>query len=79
LYCPGFGGCSLERILSRSFLGLASLLLRALCLAPRLAELPLRLSQLMLEALQLALHTSHLTFDRFDPVDRSILCIGHHG
>jgi hypothetical protein len=33
----------------------------------------------MLEALQLALDTSHLTLNSFDPVDRSILCIGHHG
>jgi hypothetical protein len=64
--------------LSRSFLGLASLLLRALRLAPRLAELPLRLPKLMLEALQLALDTSHLTFDSFDSVDRSILRVGHH-
>ena len=76
--CLGFGGCSLERILSRSFLGLASLFLRALRLAPRLAELPLRLAKLMLEALQFALDTSHLTLDSFDSVDRSILCVGHH-
>jgi hypothetical protein len=74
----GFGGGSLERILSRSFLGLASLLLRALRLAPRLAELPLRLPELVLEPLQLSLDTSHLTFDGFDSVDRSILCVGHH-
>jgi hypothetical protein len=65
--------------LSRSFVGLASLLLRALRLAPRLAQLPLRLPKLLLEALQLALDTSHLTFDSFDPVDRSILCVGHRG
>jgi hypothetical protein len=75
----GFGGGGLERILSRSSFGLASLLLRALRLAPRLAELPLRLSKLALEALQLALDTLHLTLDSFDPVDRSILRIGHHG
>jgi hypothetical protein len=31
----------------------------------------------MLEALQLALDTSHLTFNSFDPVDRGILRIGH--
>jgi hypothetical protein len=62
--------------LSRSFFGLASLLLRALRLAPRLAELPLRLPKLMLEALQLTLDTPHLTLDRFDAVDRSILRIG---
>jgi hypothetical protein len=41
-----------------------------------LAELPLCLPKLILEALQLALDTSHLTFDSFDPVDRSILRIG---
>jgi hypothetical protein len=74
----GFGGCSLERLLPRPFLGLTSLLLRALRLAPRLAELPLRLPKFMLEALQLALDTSHLTLDRFDAVDRSILRIGRH-
>jgi hypothetical protein len=74
----GFGGCSLERILSRSFLGLASLLSRALRLAARLAELPLRLPELLLETLQFALDTSHLTLNSFDPVDRSILCVGHH-
>jgi hypothetical protein len=75
----GRNSCSLERTLSRSFFGLASLLLRALRLAPRLAELPLRLPELMLEALQLTLDTPHLTLNSFDPVDRSILGIGHHG
>jgi hypothetical protein len=44
--------------------------------AARLAELPLCLLKLMLEALELALDTSHLTFDSFDPVDRSILRVG---
>jgi hypothetical protein len=33
----------------------------------------------MLEALQLTLDTPHLTLNSFDPVDRSILGIGHHG
>jgi hypothetical protein len=42
-----------------------------------LAELPLRLPKLALEALQLALDTSHLTLDSFDPVDRIVLRIGH--
>jgi hypothetical protein len=74
----GFGGGGLERILSRSFLSLASLLLRALCLAARLTELPLRLPKLMLEALQLTLDAPHLTLDSFDPVDRSILRTSHH-
>jgi hypothetical protein len=75
----GFGGRSFERILSRAFLGLASLLMRALRLVPRLAELPLRLLELVLEALQLALDASHLMLDSVDPVECGILCIGHHG
>jgi hypothetical protein len=74
-----FCGSSLEHLPPRSFLGFASLLLRALRLAPRLAELPLRLAELMLEALQLTLDTPHLMLDSFDPVDRGIFGIGHHG
>jgi hypothetical protein len=73
-------GRSVERVLPRSFLGLASLtqfLLRALCLASRLAKLLLCLPEFVLELLQLFLEASDLTLDCFDPVDRSILRIGH--
>jgi hypothetical protein len=81
LCCLGVGSGNLERVLSRSLLGLASLtqfLLSALCLASRLAKLLLCLPEFALELLQLFLEASNLTLDGFDPVDRSILCVGHH-
>jgi hypothetical protein len=80
LRCLRLGGCRLERVLPRSFGGLASLaqlLLSALCLAPRLAELLLCLPEFALKALQLALETANLPLDSFDPVDRGILRISH--
>ena len=77
--CASAAG-SLERVLPRSFLGLASLtqlLLSALCLASRLAKLLLCLPEFALELLQLFLEASNLTLDRFDPVDRGILRVSH--
>jgi hypothetical protein len=76
----GLGGCRLERVLPRSFGGLASLtqlLLSALYLAPRVAELLLCLPEFALEALQLALEPANVTLDSLDPVDRGILRISH--
>ena len=76
----GLGGSGLERVLPFSFGGLASLaqlLLSALCLAARLADLLLRLPEFALEVLQLALKPANLTLDSFDPVKRNILRIGH--
>jgi hypothetical protein len=32
----------------------------------------------MLETLQLTLDASHLALNGFDPVDRSVLRVGHH-
>jgi hypothetical protein len=70
----------LERVLARSFVGRARQTQfppSALCLAPRLAKLLLCLPEFALELLQLFLEGSNLTLDRFDPVDRRILRIGH--
>ena len=75
----GLGRCGLERVLLRSFGGLANftqLLLSPLRLAPRLAELLLRLPEFALKPLQLALEATDLALDSFDPVKSRILRFG---
>src|SRR5712691_754815 len=71
-----------QRVLPRSFYGLASLAKLVLCalrLAARLAELLLRLPELALEVLQLALKPANLPLDCFNPVERRALCGSRDG
>ena len=73
-------GRRLHSILPRLLLGLASLaqlLLSPLRLISRSPELLFRLPELSPELLQLALQPVYLPLDSFDPLDRSILCIGY--